>query len=69
MLELIEVVSGRLIGPKTWDRNVEIFRTRLDSLWQCMDSLGALGHNLSINCVLVCMRSGMAMEFGSTMWN
>ena len=25
MFELIEVVSGRLIGPKTWDRNVRIF--------------------------------------------
>ena len=26
MFEFIEVVSGRLIGPKTWDRNVRIFR-------------------------------------------
>ena len=25
MFELIETVSGRLIGPKTWDRNVRIF--------------------------------------------
>ena len=25
MFELIEAVSGRLIGPKTWDRNVKIF--------------------------------------------
>ena len=25
MFELIEAVSGRLIGPKTWDRNVRIF--------------------------------------------
>ena len=25
MFELIEVVIGRLIGPKTWDRNVRIF--------------------------------------------
>ena len=24
MFELIEAVSGRLIGPKTWDRNVRI---------------------------------------------
>ena len=22
---MIEAVSGRLIGPKTWDRNMEIF--------------------------------------------
>ena len=26
MIELNEAVSGRLIGPKTWDRSVEIFR-------------------------------------------
>ena len=25
MFELIEAVNGRLIGPKTWDRNVRIF--------------------------------------------
>ena len=25
MFELIEAVSGHLIGPKTWDRNVRIF--------------------------------------------
>ena len=25
MLELIEAVRGRLIGPKSWDRNVRIF--------------------------------------------
>ena len=29
MFELIEVVSGRLIGPKTWDRNVRIFLSPL----------------------------------------
>ena len=32
MLELIEVVSGRLIGPKTWDLIVEIFGAHLSSL-------------------------------------
>ena len=29
MFELIEAVSGRLIGPKTWDRNVRIFLSPL----------------------------------------
>ena len=28
MLELIEVVRGRLISPKSWDRNVRIFGAR-----------------------------------------
>ena len=43
MLELIEAVSGHLIGPKTWDRNVEIFRARFG---QSTDSLGDLCDNL-----------------------
>ena len=29
MFELIEAVSGRLIGPKTWDRIVRIFLSPL----------------------------------------
>ena len=32
MLELIEVVSGRLIGLKTWDGIVGIFGAHLSSL-------------------------------------
>ena len=32
MLELIEAVSGLLIGPKTWDRIVGIFGAHLSSL-------------------------------------
>ena len=32
MLELIEAMSGRLIGPKTWDRIVRIFGAHLSSL-------------------------------------
>ena len=43
MLELIEAVSGRLIGPKTWDRNVEIFGARFG---QSTDCLGNLCDNL-----------------------
>ena len=30
MLELIEAVSGRLIGPKSWNRNVRIYETHVD---------------------------------------
>ena len=32
MLELIEVVSGHLIGPKSWNQNVGIYETHVDSL-------------------------------------
>ena len=39
MLELIEVVSGRLICPKTWDRNVKIFGTRFGESTDCLGDL------------------------------
>ena len=48
MLELIEAVSGRLIGPKTWDRNVKIFGARFG---QSTDCLGDLCDNL---CIKLC---------------
>ena len=39
MLELIEAVSGRLIGPKTWDRNVEIFGAHFGQSTDCLGNL------------------------------
>ena len=39
MLELIEAVSGHLIGPKTWDRNVEIFGACFGQSTDCLDNL------------------------------
>ena len=32
MLELVEAVRGRLIGPRTWDRIVWIYGTQIYSL-------------------------------------
>ena len=52
MLELIEAVSDRLIGPKTWDRIVEIFGARFG---HSTDVWAACGVIYAINCVLVCM--------------
>ena len=66
MLEFIEAVSGHLIGPKTWNRNVKIFRIRLDSPRTVWAPCGVI---YAINCVLVGMRPEMAMEFGSTKKN
>ena len=66
MLKLIEAVSGRLIGPKTWDRNVEIFEPVLDNprtVWATCMIIYA------INCVLVCMKSEMAIDIGLRKWN
>ena len=39
-LSMIEVVSGRLIGPKSWNRGVEVFKTHLDSPLLSTDYLG-----------------------------
>ena len=47
MVELIEAVSGRLIGPKFWDRIVEIFGAILDSpqtVWAAWVVIYALNH-------------------------
>ena len=53
MLEFIEAVSGRLISLKTWNRNVKIFRARLDSPRTVWAPCGVI---YAINCVLVGMR-------------
>ena len=45
-LKLIEAVSGRLIGPKSWNRNVGIMRP----IWTVRKSLGTV---LGI-CVVIC---------------
>ena len=37
---------GRLIGPKTWDRSIRIFGSRLDNLGTVTDCYGFLCDNL-----------------------
>ena len=65
MLELIEAVRGRLIGPKTWDRIVgnclRPFKQFSDSPWTVWTIGGII---YKINCVLVNRRPEMAMEIG-----
>ena len=46
-------MSGRLIGPKTRNRIVEIFGARFGQSTNCLGSLGVI---YAINYVLVCMR-------------
>ena len=69
MFELIEVVRGRLIGSKSWNRSVKIF----GHFWSVCINLGTdLGICIIIyiiNCVLVSRRPEMGMEFGSTKRN
>ena len=62
-------MSGRLIGPKYWNRSAKILGTHLDNPWQCRDCFGCLCCKLCINCVLVSRRPEMGMEFGPTKWN
>ena len=37
MFRLVEALNGRLIGPKTWDRSVRIFGSRLGNLGTVTD--------------------------------
>ena len=41
MIELIEALNGRLIGPKTWDRIVENFWSLFE---QSVTMHGLFGH-------------------------
>ena len=66
MVELIEAVSGCLVGPKTWDQIVEIFGACLDSPWTVWAACVVI---YALNYVFVCMRPEMAMDFGFTKWN
>ena len=46
MFRLNEAVRGRLIGPKTWDRSVRIFGSRLGNLGTVTDCYGFFCDNL-----------------------
>ena len=51
MLELVEAVRGRLIGPKSWDRIVKIF----GAIFTVHGLCGLLCHGLCIkSCCDVC---------------
>ena len=56
---------GRMIGPKTWDRIVEIFLDFLDSCEPLETDVGCYVGIYALNSVLVIRRPEMGMEFGS----
>ena len=67
IFELNEVVSGRLIVPKSWDRIVIIFGAiftvhglRAWTMWAVYVMIYALNH------VVMCMRPGSAEKYGFT---
>ena len=66
MLELVEAVRGRLIGPKTWDRIVWIYGTKFtvrDCSWTVWVSNGVIH---AMGCVVVCIRPEMAKKYRFT---
>ena len=54
-------MSGRLIGPKSWDRSVEIFGARFG---QSTDCLGNLCDNLCIKLCFGLYEAGNDHDFG-----
>ena len=60
---------GCLIGPKTWDRIVELFLDFLDSREPLETVVGCYVGIYALNSVLVSRRPEMGMEFGSKKWN
>ena len=63
MFESKEVVKGRLIGPKTWDRIIGNF---LESIEPSITRHGCWVINCEINCALIGMRPEMAVKPGFT---
>ena len=49
MFRLVEALSGRLIGPKTWDQSVRIFGSRLGNLGTVTDCYGFMCNELCYN--------------------
>ena len=66
MLELIEAVSGRLIGPKSWNRIVVILEAHC-TVRDCDRAvLDGYFINYEINCIVMGRRPLMAMKFEFT---
>ena len=59
-------MSGRFIGPKTWDRIVGTYGTRFGNLGAV---LGGCVIIYAINYGFGVFEPEMAMDFGSTKWN
>ena len=49
IFRLVEALNDRLIGPKTWDRSVRIFGSRLGNLGTVTDFYGFMCDELCYN--------------------
>ena len=64
MLELVEPVRGRLIGPKTWDRIVWIMEPKF-TVRDCSRTVWvANGVIHAMDGILMCMRLESAEKYG-----
>ena len=65
MLELVEAVRGRLIGPKSWDRIVIIFGAIFTVHGLCAWTVWAVCVMIyALNHVVMCMRPTSAKKYG-----
>ena len=66
MFRLVEALNGRLIGSKSWNKNVGILRPT-NSPYQFYGLFGVIyGANCAMNDALICMRPEMAVKLGFT---
>ena len=67
MFGLVEAVRGRLIGPKSWDRIVIIFRAIFTVHGLCAWTVWAVCVMIyALNHVVMCVRPGSAAKYGFT---
>ena len=67
MFELNEAVRGRLIGPKSWDRIVIIFRAIFTVHGLCAWTVWAVCAMIyALNHVVMCVRPRSAEKYGFT---
>ena len=59
MFRLVEALNGRFIDPKTWDRSVRIFGSRLGNLGTVTDCYGFMCDKLCYNSYICLYEAGI----------
>ena len=62
MFWLVEALNDRLNGPKTWDRSVRIFRSRVGNLGTVTDCYGFMCDELGYNSCVDVYEAGNGRE-------
>ena len=61
-VSVVKALNGRLIGPKTWDRSVRIFGSRLGNMGTVMDCYGFMCDELCYNSCIYVYEAGNGRE-------